>query len=346
MKKRNQRLIIVAGLLISVVFMGLAFRGLHPEDVLESLGGVNLPLVIAAAVWFVITRVVISARWGLLINPLATRPVSLMRLFQLVTIGYMGNNVYPFRSGEALRAVLLNRWERISLGRIAATIVVERVFDGLVMLCFVIIPLLMLDLATPEIQAVVGVGTPIFLTALVIFLALAARPDALRKFVGFFTARMPARFEAIFNALTDELLAGLVGLQSLSGVARVFVYSLLSWALEATVYWVVGVAFGLDISYTVMLVVVGAVNLAGLVPASPGQFGVFEFFASTVLMAAGVPEETALAYALLVHLTIWLPPTVMGFGILARLGLGFSAVTRAHELERQAAESSATTPAP
>ncbi len=344
MKKRNQRLIIVVSLLISVVFMGLAFRGLHPEDVLESLSRVNLPLVIVGGVWYFAAMLVISARWGLLINPL--KHVPLPRLFQLVSIGYMGNNVYPFRSGEALRVVLLNRWERIPLGRIAATIVVERVFDGLVMLCFVIIPLLVLDFATPEIQAVIGVGAPIFITALVIFLGLAARPDTLKKLVGFFTARMPARFAAIINALTDELLAGLIGLRSLVGVVRVFVYSLLSWALEASVYWLVGIAFGLDVSYTVMLVVVGVVNLAGLVPASPGQFGVFELFASLVLTAAGVPEETALAYALLVHLTIWLPPTLLGFAVLTRLGLGFSAVARAHEMERQAAENGVTTPAP
>lgn len=335
----KQRLIVIAGLLISVIFMGLAFRGLHPESVLETLGRVNLPLVIAAGVWFVITRVVISARWGLLVNPLTERRVSLTRLFQLVTVGYMGNNVYPFRSGEALRAVLLNRWERIPLARIASTIVVERVFDGLVMLGFVIFPLLVLNLATPEIQALISVGAPIFITALVIFLVLAARPAALESFVRFFTRRMPARIAGIIDGLTSELLAGLVGLRGLMSVTRVFAYSVLSWALEATVYWLVAVAFGLDLSYTVMLIVVGAVNLAGLVPASPGQFGVFEFFGSRVLMAVGVPEETALAFALLVHITIWLPPTVMGFIILTRLGLGFTAVTQAHELERTAAES-------
>lgn len=344
MKKRNQRLIIAASLLISVVFMGLAFRGLHPEAVLESLGRVNLLLVMAAGVWYFAAMLVISVRWGLLINPL--KRVPLLRLFQLVAIGYMGNNVYPFRSGEALRAVLLNRWERIPLGRIAATVVVERVFDGLVMLCFVVLPLLFIELAAPEIRLAASVTAPFFVGALAVFLVLAARPEALKKFVSIFTVRMPARIAAVINGLTDELLAGLVGLRSLVAVARVFIVSVASWALEASVYWLVAIAFGLDVSYAVMLVVVGTVNLAGLVPASPGQFGVFEFFASLVLMAAGVPEETALAYALLVHLTIWLPPTLLGFGVLTRLGLGFSAVTRAHEMERQAAENGVTTPAP
>jgi len=344
MSKRNQRLIIAASLLISVLFMALAFRGLHPEAVLESLGRVNLPLVIAAGFWYFAAMLVISLRWGLLLNPL--KRVKLTRLFQLVAIGYMGNNVYPFRSGEALRAVLLNRWERIPLGRIAATVVVERVFDGLVMLCFVLLPLLFIELAATEIRLAVSVTAPIFVGAMLVFLVLAARPDTLKKFLGFFTARMPARLAGVVNSLIDELLAGLVGLRSLVGVVRVFVVSALSWGLEASVYWLVAIAFGLDVGYPPMLVVVGTVNLAGLVPSSPGQFGVFEFFASLVLMSAGVPEETAVAYALLVHLTIWLPPTLLGFGVLTRLGLGFSAVTRAHELERQATDESVATPTP
>ncbi|MCU0476788.1 MAG: hypothetical protein MUC99_11890 [Anaerolineae bacterium] len=43
--------------------------------------------------------------------------------------------------------------------------------------------------------------------------------------------------------------------------------------------------------------------------------------ASTVLIAAGVPAEQALAYALLVHIVIWLPPTVIGLLMLPQMGL-------------------------
>jgi uncharacterized membrane protein YbhN (UPF0104 family) len=103
--------------------------------------------------------------------------------------------------------------------------------------------------------------------------------------------------------------------------------------IEALVYWIVALAIGLDVDYPIMLTVVGVVNLAGLIPASPGQIGVFEFFASRVLMGVGIPEMQAVAYALLAHLVIWLPPTLLGFTFLVRRGLGFSAVTHAREIE-------------
>jgi uncharacterized protein (TIRG00374 family) len=134
-------------------------------------------------------------------------------------------------------------------------------------------------------------------------------------------------------SLSDGVIAGLEGLRSPLYLAGTVICSFATWAIEAVVYWMVMWAFGLDLGYPVALLVVGTVNLAGLIPASPGQVGVYEFFASTVLMAAGIQQETALAYAIVVHIVIWLPVTVAGFVSLARMGLGVNAVQQARTTE-------------
>lgn len=78
------------------------------------------------------------------------------------------------------------------------------------------------------------------------------------------------------------------------------------------------------------------VNLAGLIPASPGQFGVFEFFGSTVLIGAGISNADTTAFVLVVHMAIWLPITLAGLYFLLRQGLGLSSITRAQQLEGKA----------
>jgi uncharacterized membrane protein YbhN (UPF0104 family) len=65
-------------------------------------------------------------------------------MFPITTIGYMGNNVYPARAGEVLRAVILKRKEGVSVSASLATIIVERIFDGVVMLAFVFVNFLWL----------------------------------------------------------------------------------------------------------------------------------------------------------------------------------------------------------
>jgi len=78
---------------------------------------------------------------------------------------------------------------------------------------------------------------------------------------------------------------------------------------------------------------VGVVNLAGLIPAAPGQFGVFETFVIAVLTGVGVAQGLATAYAFVVHMVIWLPVTLVGFYFLTRRGLNIGALTDQRQLE-------------
>ena len=112
--------------------------------------------------------------------------------------------------------------------------------------------------------------------------------------------------------------------------------SFLTWGVEAGVYWLVMFAFGMELSYAVALLLVGAVNLAGLIPASPGQVGVNEFVVITILTALNQPVAEATAYAVVTHLVIWLPPTLLGFLLLLRQGMGWSDIRRAGETKSSA----------
>jgi hypothetical protein len=289
-------------------------------------------LVVGVLVYY-LAMLVITLRWRFLLRAFTNAP--LLELYQLVAIGYMGNNIYPFRSGEILRIVLLRQGYKVPLARGTTTVLVERVFDGIVMLTFIIVPLIFIPNASPELRAAATFTAPVFVAALVVFFALAARPGLLRRVVNVIGRILPATLRDLVTRLSEDVIDGLAGLRNPIDLAGAVVASYLTWAIEAVVYWIVSFAFGLDVSYWVMLTVVGAVNLAGLLPASPGQIGVFEFFASRVLIGVGIAETQATAYALLVHVVIWLPPTLLGFVMLARRGLGLSAVTRAHELEAE-----------
>ncbi len=331
---RNKWLAALIGILISVIFLWIAFRNLKPDEVWSSIREANPALLLAGAVWYFAAVTVISLRWRFLLRSIT--PIPLRNLIPLVCIGYAGNNIYPFRSGEILRILLLQRNHGIRIAQATTTVIVERIFDGLVMLTFIVVPLLFLDIPSPEIRTVATFAAPIFLTALVVFFALAARPDLLRALLKFVSRILPERLGHILYTIGEEIIGGLEALRTPGDLAGAVVCSFLSWSLEASVYWIVAMAFNMDVNYPMMLLVVGVVNLAGLIPASPGQFGVFEFFVSTVLIAVAVPETQAQAFALVVHMVIWLPVTLVGLFFLARQGLGLGAISQARDLEQTA----------
>lgn len=328
---RRQQMFVFIGIAVSILFLWLAFRNLHPDAVLQNLGRANIPLLLIGAVWYFSAVTVISMRWGYLLKSI--RAIPLPRLMPLVCIGYMGNNVYPFRSGEALRIYLLRQEHHIPFVKGATTVLIERVFDGLVMLTFILIGVNLTHVGGEAIQSVATFATPLFLIALVIFFALAMRPNLLRQLSNRIETWLPKRLAGIVDKLSEDIIGGLEGLRTPADLAMTILTSYACWMLEASVYLLVAVAFGLTPDYGLMLVVVGTVNLAGLIPASPGQLGVFEFFASQVLIGAGVESDLALTYALTIHVVIWLPVTLVGFYFLIQRGLSWRDIRHARQLE-------------
>ena len=53
-------------------------------------------------------------------------------------------------------------------------------------------------------------------------------------------------------------------------------------------------------------------TLATLAPSSPGYIGPFHFAASTAIVILGGEEILAAAFALIAHLCVWVPTTLLG----------------------------------
>jgi len=331
---RNRQIAIGIGILISAVFLFLAFQGLQPDQFLASLQGVDIGLLFVAAVLYFGAVILISLRWQYLLRSIQAVPLT--SLVQLVSIGYMGNNVYPLRAGEALRIFLTWRNHRVPVAKTATTVIIERVFDGLVMLSFLMLALLVVDIQSDEIHQVINLAAPVFLVAIIAFFVLASQPDLLRRIEKFVVRFLPPAIGQRIDNLAEDIIHGLESLRSPLYLAGAVITSFISWGIEAAVYWVVMFAFGLDLGYPVALLVVGTVNLSGILPATSGQFGVYEFFVKLALVAIGVGEDIALAYAIVVHIVIWLPVTLVGFAFLIRQGLGWTDITQAQKLESTA----------
>src|SRR5581483_3384428 len=169
------------GVLISVVFIWLALRGLRLNQFWDVVRRANYWWLLPGIAVYFVAVWARAWRWHYLLGPIKKIPTNSM--FPITAIGYMGNNVYPARAGEVLRAVVLKRKEGVSVSASLATIIIERIFDGVVMLAFIFVNLPELAKLTNgsgfvgNIQQVAVIGTGVFTGALVIFLAAAMFPQ-------------------------------------------------------------------------------------------------------------------------------------------------------------------------
>jgi uncharacterized protein (TIRG00374 family) len=319
------------GVVISAVLLWLALRGQRLPDVWQALRGGDYWWILPGVGVYFLAVWARAWRWHYLLRPLKRIPTRTM--FPIVAIGYMGNNIYPARAGELLRAYVLRRREAVPISASLATIIVERVFDGVVMLGFVFINLPELASLTTasgfvgSIRTLALWGAGLFFVAVAVFLVLAALPAQASRLIGWFTDRLvPARFRAQAHGLTDRFLTGLASLRSPADVLMVLVTSIVIWLLENGKYWFVMHAFPFRVSFFALMLMNGIVNLTTTIPSAPGYVGTFDAPGIAVLEAYGVPGAIATGYTLVLHAALWLPITVLGAFYMARESLSWSRV--------------------
>ena len=317
------------GVLISVVFIWLSLRGLKLNEFWGTVQKANYLWLIPGVGVYFIGVWVRAWRWHYLLKPIKEIPTKTM--FPITTIGYMGNNIYPARAGEVLRAVILKRKEGVPVSASLATIIVERIFDGVVMLAFVFVNLSELAKLTSasgfvgNIQQVAIVGTGVFLGALLVFLLAAMFPHTTAKIGLWIIERLtPKRLHTKIIGVMNKFLDGLASLRSPLNVLMVFLTSVIIWLLETGKYWFVMHAFDFNVSFFALMLMNGIVNLATTIPSAPGYIGTFDAPGIAVLTAYGVDQATAAGYTLTLHVALWLPVTLLGAYFMAREGLKWS----------------------
>ncbi|HMM42418.1 MAG TPA: lysylphosphatidylglycerol synthase transmembrane domain-containing protein [Thermomicrobiales bacterium] len=299
-----------AGLLVSLVFIYFALRNQDFGHIWQALREAEYGWLIPAVAVYFLGVMVRSVRWHYLLR--AVQDIPPRRLFPIVVIGYMANNILPLRAGEVVRSYALSARFGVSKSSSLATIAIERIFDGLTMLAFIAVASLSVAL-TGDLWTIALVALllfPLLMVALIAFVRVAWLRDTL---VSLGVRALPGQVAPRVEALAHSFVEGLGILKRRQDLLGVGLTSVLAWLLEASMYLLIAQGFNLDLSPAAVLMVTAVANMATLIPASPGYVGPFETGVLLVLNGAlGISRALALSYAIVVHAALYFPVTVLG----------------------------------
>ena len=309
-------------------FLALLFLRFDFPAMREALTEANyLYLIPAIAVYFV-SLYFRAFRWSFLLRPFVSAKTS--RLYPVVMVGYMANNVLPMRLGELARSYYLSTREPVRGSTALATIIIERVFDGLTLLFFMAVAALFLpvpglaerisDSASMPLWSVATIVVVPFVSVLTLMVTAAIYPEIFLAGARRLAQLVPNKYRDRVLGLIVRFLAGFEGLHRPGRLATVFLLSTPIWIAEGTMYYIVALGFDLQSEFdnaglmlAAMLVLTASSNLATSIPSSQGSVGPFEFFAALSLVFLGVGSGVASAYAIVLHLALLLP--VIGAGV-------------------------------
>ena len=302
-----------------------------PREVLVSVYRADYRLVLPAVGLYFLSLHFRAIRWSFLLVPIL--PVPAGRLFPLVCLGFMVNNLLPVRLGELTRALLLSRREPVSVGFSLGAVVVERAYDALMLLLLGPGAILFLlfggHLESPGF--LVRLVLPVLLLGLAVMVGLLMLGSSRhsRWLADLILRSFPRRLGRRVGRLLLSFLEGISLLESPRSHLKLFALTLPVWLMEAAAYFLIGHAFGLDellgspwVLIAAVLLVAGVANLAGALPATVGGIGAFELASQRALLAVGVDIPLGTAYAAFLHLVVlWAPVNLVGLFFIWRLRL-------------------------
>ncbi|HWZ27903.1 MAG TPA: lysylphosphatidylglycerol synthase transmembrane domain-containing protein [Gemmatimonadales bacterium] len=326
--KRSTSWAWLLGLAITIACLWWAVRGVHWDEFAAALATVNVPLLLLVVVVATLPFPLRVIRWRIMLRTDTGAPVAWGALWNAVAIGFMANNLLPARAGEFARAYVVKRQAPVRFITALATIGVERLFDGILML-----GLMAVAIAAPSfpghgtqqgalVSRVAGGAAVAFVGLLVVAFIVAVHPAPWLKLLDRLTqSLLPARIAAPVNHLAHGMIEGLGVLKSPSRFALVLGWSLVQWLVNAASFALCFKAFGLSVPPEGSLLLQGILGFGVAIPSSPGFAGVFEKATQFTLLLYSVDSSRALAYALAYHATTFVPITLLGLHALSRARL-------------------------
>jgi uncharacterized protein (TIRG00374 family) len=146
---------LVIGLACTLFFLGIAFYRVQLGAVSAALGAANPAWIVAAMLIYAVNLALRAWRWQAILRPVAAIPFHIV--VRALLVGYGLNAVMPARLGELFRAEFFKK--TFGLSRIwgLTSIVIERLFDGITVICCLGIGLLFGAAARPNAGLLINV---------------------------------------------------------------------------------------------------------------------------------------------------------------------------------------------
>lgn len=128
---------------------------------------------------------------------------------------------------------------------------------------------------------------------------------------------LPRRIRKSVNKNLRKFLSGFEIFRQAHHFPTIILQSILLWVLYAGIIYVTFFAFQIKVDdnslFIVSLVILVMISIGIMIPSSPGFIGTYHYLCQQGLALFGVAETDALSFAIVLHISNYIPMTLVGF---------------------------------
>ena len=318
------------GISISIIFVYFAFRDIDFEEFFSAIKEGEYIWILPAFAAMVASFWLRGYRWKYILDPV--KKVSITAAFSATMIGYMANNVLPFRIGDIVRLIAIWKDSGVSKAAALGSVLIERIFD-----LFMILAIFGLALISYPNLPEWAVGTGYFAFGLFIVLiafSIYSRNNIeslvrLNNFIaGKISGSAAAKSEAVIRSFSD----GLKVIHDVRRLVWLVFLSIILWVINVLWVWFAIEIFDFNLPFRAALLILVFILFAVSIPSAPGYVGTFHGFVIAGFVFMDIDVDSARASAVVMHASNFIPVTLLGLYYLLKSSITLKSASKSSSL--------------
>ncbi len=292
------------GVAVGAALLFLSVKDVSWSEVKGEIEGITYTWIFFAAFLYWTELGFRIIRWRVLLSQLKPSPAGYKIAIAFVS-GYAANNVLPAKLGEAFRADLLGRLANVSRLTVFGSIIVERLFDMLMVLGMTAWGVFFVTTTHLNTLEDVTRGLTLLLAPIALLVIL----------VYFFVARKSNHLNVRLRAWSGKvqnLLHGLHVLEDSSSYLKLLSSTLAIWTLNCLAIWSIMMALDIQLDVNQTILMIGITGISTAIPAAPAGIGTLQYAFYVTAVLFEFSPSTAFVASVIVQIVLLGSATVVG----------------------------------
>ena len=292
------------GVAVGAALLFLSVKDVSWSEVKGEIENITYAWIFFAAFLYWTELGIRLVRWRVLLSQLKPPPAGYKIAIAFVS-GYAANNVLPAKLGEAFRADLLGRLANVSRLTVFGSIIVERLFDMLMVLGMTAWGVFFVTTTHLNTLEDVTRGLTLLLAPIALLVIL----------VYFFVARKSNHLNVRLRAWSGKvqnLLHGLHVLEDSSSYLKLLSSTLAIWTLNCLAIWSIMMALDIQLDVNQTILMIGITGISTAIPAAPAGIGTLQYAFYVTAVLFDFSPSTAFVASVIVQIVLLGSATVVG----------------------------------
>ena len=287
---------------ITVFFTVLVIQNVQLSETIRTFKLFNVKYSLFLVPFFLVIMTLRAKRWQIL---LPKNNATFTNIYDVYMTSNLLNIFLPARAGDIFRGCFFGHKYNLSKLQTLGTVAAERILDGLTVVFILVFGILFYNRSKDIVEiAITAAALFLFSFIFIVWIYKTNKIETICKTVK--DAEFPPKIKQVIVSTVDKIepllnsfIQGFNTFADTKTLIKASIYSILSWGGDCLFTYLLILAFGVKVGFSISLFIVSFLALSTIIPSSSIYVGLYQYAFIFAMSLYGINNSKALSIALL-----------------------------------------------